>query len=356
LIRLTRKRRKFAMQILRTASFLAALIAFAPGASAQDENRSPLPEHLPLGKEVCFGRVYDDAHLQKRPKQTVTQIFLHRDINPDQNTEYEPQTPQQFLEHDGQGTTVFINAYVRFKNRKGTYWNTLTCGKGFDGKTTRCAIDCDGGAFGLVPQQKNLVMTNHGFVLIGGCGASDEENENAVTFSPGADDKTFFLEPRPAAQCAALRDAVKPAYAKMGEPLRIRFARAEASCYSRTYDPGHLGANPQQQVRHITLLKKARAKETETDEPGHDLTISVELKNGKRYTQTSKCYPDNYAFGCPAKAEADTVRDFYITRAGDDALTIRDRKGKLSDFFGVKLGAGDRIFKLEKHDPRGCER
>jgi hypothetical protein len=340
----------------KRAALLVAFLAFADSAFAE-ENKSPLPEHMPLHKEACFGRVYDANHLAKHPKQLVTELFLHRDINPDQNTEFEPQTPESFKEHDGQGTTVFVNAYVRFKNRKGIFWNTLSCGKGFDadGKTTRCSIDCDGGSFGLMPRQKNLILTNQGFVLIGGCGATDEENENRVFFGPGADDKVFLLEPRPAAQCATFRDAIKPAYAKMGRPLRVRFTTEEAVCYSAVYDPGHLGANPRQQVRHITMLRKAGGKDVHSDAPGYNLTFSVELRDGKRYTQTSKCYPENYAYHCPVKAEHDTAKDFYITRAGDEHIMIRDRNGKLSEFFGTKLGTGDRIFKLEKHDARGCD-
>jgi hypothetical protein len=344
------------MQPPKLAAFLAAYIALAAGAPAE-ENKSPLPEHMPLHKEACFGRVYDAAHLAKHPKQLVTELFLHRDINPDQNTEFEPQTPESFKEHDGQGTTVFVNAYVRFKNRKGIYWNTLSCSKGFDpdGKTTRCSIDCDGGSFGLMPRQKNLIMTNYGFVLIGGCGATDEENENTLVFTPGADDKTFLLEPRPATQCAALRDTIKPVYAKMGEPLRVRFTTEQTVCYSAVYDPGHLGANPQQQVRHITMLRKTGGKDVHPDAPGYDLTFSVELRNGNRYTQTSKCYPESYAYHCPVKAEHDTSKDFSITRAGNEHIMIRDRNGKLSDFFGTKLGPGDRIFKLHKAEPRACD-
>jgi hypothetical protein len=344
------------MEIRKFAAISAALLALAGEAAAQ-ENKSPLPEHMPLHKEACFGRVYDAAHLAKNPRQTVTELFLHRDVNPDQNTEFEPQTPESFKEHDGQGTSVFVSAYVRFKHRKGVYWNTLSCSKGFDpdGKTTRCSIDCDGGAFTLQPRQQNLLLTNHGFVLIGGCGATDEENENRVFFGPGADDKVFLLTQRPNTQCAALRDAVKPAYAKLGQPLRVRFTSEHAVCYAAVYDQGHLGANPRQQVRHVTMLRKAGGKDTHKDAPGYDLTFSVELRDGKRYTQTSKCYPESYAYHCPVKAEHDTAKDFYITRAGDDHIMIRDRNGKLSDFFGTKLGTGDRIFRLQKQDARACE-
>lgn len=55
------------------------------------------------------------------------------------------------------------------------------------------------------------------------------------------------------------------------------------------------------------------------------------------------------------KVEHDTAKDFYVTRAGDTALMIRDRAGKLSDFFGVKLGDDDRMFRLNASAASACE-
>lgn len=340
------------MQFAKAA--LATLLLFAADASAAQEGKSPLPAHLPLGKEACYGRVYDQAHLAKHPKQLVTSLHLFRDLDPDQNTESEPQTREEFTRYESEGSYVNVSAYVRFRNRKGIYWNALTCHKTPDGKLTRCGIDCDGGSFTLKPQQKNLILTNEGFVLVGGCGASEEEGENPVFFHPGEDDKTFRLEPLPLAQCAALRDALKPAYAKMGKPLRVRFATEEATCYSRTYDDAHLAKNPQQTVRRIALLKAAGGKEKHPDAPGYDLTFRIETKDGKKLTQTSKCYPDTYAYTCPVKPELDTQKDFYVTRAGDNALMLRDRHGKLGDFFGTKLGSDDRMFRLDAAPEAAC--
>lgn len=341
------------MHFTRIAAFLIILLAATNGAHGE-ENKSPLPSHLPPGKEVCYGRVYDDAHLKSRPKQLVTSLHIFRDLDPDQNTEDEPITREELLKSDGD-SGVNVSAFVRFKNRKGIFWNTLNCQKSADGKVTRCGIDCDGGSFTLQPRQQNLFLTNNGFVLIGGCGASEEEHENQVVFLPGADDKNFVLQPLPVAQCAALREAVKPTFAKMGQALRIRFARQEASCYSRTYDDAHLKKNPQQTVRRIAMLKAAGGKEVHKDAPGYDLTFNIETKDGKKFTQIAKCYPDRYAYTCPVIAEADTQKDFYVTRAGENAITIRDRAGKFTTFFKTKLGSDDRLFKLEASAASACE-
>jgi hypothetical protein len=341
------------MAVSKAPAALALLAAFAASAAGQ-ENSSPLPSHFPLQKEVCFGRVYGDVHLKLHPKQRVTSLHIFRDLDPDQNTEDEPLTREEILRNDGD-SGVNVSAFVRFKNRKGVFWNTLNCQKSADGKITRCGIDCDGGSFDLEPRQQSLLLTNNGFVLIGGCGASEEEYENKLFFSPGADDKFFRLEPLPITQCAALRDAVKPAFAKMGTALRIRFAKEEASCYSRAYDDAHLKKNPQQTVRKIALLKAAGGKDVHKDAPGYDLTFRIETTDGKKFTQSAKCYPDRYAYTCPVVAEADTQKDFYVQRAGDNAIMIRDRAGKFSTFFKTKLGSDDRLFKLESSAPSACE-
>lgn len=342
------------MQSTKTAVLLAALLAMVSSAAAQ-ERASPLPSHFPRAKEACFGRVYGNMHLKLRPRQLVTSIHIFRDLDPDQNTEDEPLTRDEVLKNDGESGSVNLSAFVRFKNRKGLFWNTLNCNKSADGNVTRCGIDCDGGSFDLQPRQQSLLLTNNGFLLVGGCGASEDEYENRLFFEPGADDKVFRLEPLPVAQCAALRDGLKPSFAKMGTALRVRFAKEEASCYARSYDDAHLKQNPQQTVRRIALLKAAGGKDVHKDAPGYDLTFRIETTDGKKFTQTAKCYPDRYAYTCPVKAEIDTARDFYVTRAGDDAVMIRDRRGKLADFFGTKLGADDRLFRLQASAAPACE-
>lgn len=341
------------MPIAKLAVLAAVLLASAASGSAQ-ESKPPLPDHFPAGKEACFGRVYGDMHLNLRPKQSVASLHIFRDLDPDQNTEEEPLTREEILRRDGESGSVNVSAFVRFRNRKGIFWNTLNCSRSADGHVTGCGIDCDGGSFDLQPRQQSLLLTNNGFVLIGGCGASEEESENPVFFSPGADDRVFRLEPLPLAQCAALREAVKPSFAKMGKALRVRFATEDAVCYLRAYDDAHLKKHPQQTVRRIALLKAAGGKDVHKDAPGYDLTFRVETKDGKKFTQTAKCYPDRYAYTCPVKAEHDTAKDFYIARSGENALTIRDRAGKLSEFFGAKLGSDDRVFKLNASPAPAC--
>ena len=54
---------------------------------------SPLPSHLPLKTEACFGKAFDAEHLKQNPKQRVTRFHVFRDFTADMTTEEEPLSP-----------------------------------------------------------------------------------------------------------------------------------------------------------------------------------------------------------------------------------------------------------------------
>ena len=83
-------------------------------------------------------------------------------------------------------------------------------------------------------------------MVVGGCGASEDEEEQSDNVKPGADDKVFRLDKKPIAECRALEDSRKPAWAALGAPLRERLNRDEAVCFARSYDAAHLAKHPQQ--------------------------------------------------------------------------------------------------------------
>ena len=97
-------------------------------------------------------------------------------------------------------------------------------------------------------------------MVVGGCGASEDEQENEEYVAPGADDKVFRLDPKPFAACMAERAAMAPAFAKLGKPLRVRFKENETLCFSRSYDAAHLAAHPKQTVKRIAVLKTRDSK------------------------------------------------------------------------------------------------
>ena len=342
------------MQMLRTIIVCAVAVA-APGlCAAQDgeKKESPLPSHLPLRTEACFGRAYDAAHLSAHPKQRVTSFHLAREFKEDQNLEFDPTPEQEVKNEDGSYGRVNVNAYVRFRDRKGVFTNALSCVKG-DDSLVRCAIDCDGGSFNLNSSGQSLLLENNGFVVVGGCGANDDEYENPEHVSPGADDKAFRLDPKPFAACMAERAAMAPAFAKLGKPLRVRFKENETLCFSRSYDLAHLAAHPKQTIKRIAVLK-TRESRPDPDVWQYNLTFRIETRDGTKFEQIAPCSPDQYALGCQPDGPLDADRSFYLTRAGENEMMLRDRHGLLDKVFRTRLGSDDRMFKLTASPAEAC--
>lgn len=335
---------------MRLPGLLLCLLALP--AAAQEPRISPLPAHLPLGQEACFGRVYDAAHLKAHPAQRVTSFHLFRDFTPDPNKETPQETRETLIANDGESGGLNITAYVRFRDRPGLFFNGLQCFKGEN--AVHCGIECDGGGFRLKPSGGSLLLENQGFVVIGGCGASEDEAENEDFVKPDPDDKVFRLDRKPIAECRALEDSRKPAWTALGAPLRERLDRDDAVCFSRRYDDAHLAKHPRQTIRRIAVLK-ARGEKPEADDfPAYKLTFRVELKNGGKLEKSTTCAADQYAFACTHDEAADTARDFYLTRAGRDHVMLRDRRGVMQKMFGATLGDDDRMFRLQRGDPAAC--
>jgi hypothetical protein len=336
--------------ILPFAVFALSVLCGTWPAPAQDK-ASPLPSHLPLGTEACFGRNYDAAHLAKHPQQRVTGFHLFRDFTPDPSKETPQSTPEQLKSEDGDGG-IHVTAFVRLRDRPGLFWNALECRKSESG--VRCGIECDGGGFKLRTAGQSLMADNEGFVVIGGCGASEDEQEQADFVHPGADDKVFRLDPKPVAECRALEDSRKPAWAKLGPPIRERLARDGEVCFARSYDAAHLARHPKQKVRRFAVLKAADARADNPDWPSYELTFRIETRDGKRYEKKTNCSVDNYAFACTHDPQLEMQRDFYFTRAGADAIMLRDRRGTLEELFDASLGSDDQLFRLHDSPPGAC--
>lgn len=334
--------------------FTIVVFSLAQPAAAQDTpRRSPLPKHFPVGNEACFGRTYDAQHLARHNKQRVTSFYLFKDLSVQADKEDLPQTEDEARAQDGQDGNFNVTAFVHFRDKPGKlFYHWLSCNS-FEKDRTTCSIDCDGGSFNLKESGDSLLLQNNGFVVIGGCGESEEEGEQRDFVSPGADDKQFRLDPQPLRACTALRDSLKPAYAALGAPLRERF-KADEACFSRSYDAAHLAAHSKQMVKRIAVLKTKESKLSD-DYPAYKLSFLVELRDGKQVEKKTDCSPDNYAYTCTHDPQLDTQRDFYLTRAGGNDIMLRDRRGVLPKLFGVELGADDRLFKLKAADKSACE-
>ena len=168
--------------LLHSALLAVALSLHTP-ALAQEEKTSPLPSHLPLGQEACYGRAYDADEMRRHPKQRVASILLFRDFSPDPATEETPRTAQELREIDGEGGTVPITALVQLRGGEGRVLsNTLYCRK--DKAGVRCGVECDGGSIVLKPEKNGLLVQNNGFVVVGGCG---DDADKPVFLNPDPD-------------------------------------------------------------------------------------------------------------------------------------------------------------------------
>src|SRR5262245_26249154 len=177
------------------ATSAALLVAAAPSPGiAQSGNAL-----FSADQEACFGRVYDRAHLASHPQQKATSVHVYRWLGRRPQAENwhageRDDGIKQFRE-DGR---VNVEAYVAFRDRRGTFYNDLSCSPDNKGSVL-CAIDCDGGSFNLKRESANTaLLTNNGFVLVGGCGEEVEQGQE-VYFRPGQDDKVFRLEAKPLA-------------------------------------------------------------------------------------------------------------------------------------------------------------
>lgn len=339
------------MRAFLIAAFVAALSGFA----VAQESAPVLPSHFPPKVDACFGKTYDAEYLQQNPKQRVTRFHLFHDFTVDKTAEDPPITAGAFA--DQEGADVGLMAYVSFRDKPGVFSNWLSCRKEDTG-AIRCGVECDGGGFKISakdPSLKDLALLveNEGFVVTGGCGASEDDQERRDFVQPGEADKQFVLDPQPIPQCAAIRDTLKPVWAKLGPPIRERLANKDPVCFSRSYDAAHLAKHPQQTVKRIAVLK--RSGKPQPDAFYYELTFRVELKNGRKYAKKTTCGRSKYALGCTHDPKYDTSEDFYLTRAGDKDILLRDKRARLEKLFGVAFGTDDRIFRLSASPANTCQ-
>ena len=139
---------------------------------AAAQTRSPL---FVADQEACFGRVYDQAHLASHPDQKVTSLHILRPLGERREAEnWRSDQREQAIKQFRETGETSVQALVTFRNRRGYFHNWLICGKE-DAKGINCYIECDGGSFDLRRESATTaLLTNNGFVLVGGCGEDVE--------------------------------------------------------------------------------------------------------------------------------------------------------------------------------------
>jgi hypothetical protein len=315
-----------------TASTLFLAAALPGPAVAQ---RNPL---FTADQEACFGRVYDRAHMASHPNQKVTSLHILRTLGERKEAEnWQPDSRAEEIKRFRESGESGVSAFVTFRDRKGYFYNFLSCGKeGRDG--VRCYIECDGGSFALKRESASAaLLTNNGFVLVGGCGDDVEEGKE-VYFEPGKDDKVFRLDAKAPAVCRAEEQKAVPL--REGKPLRERFKEDEAFCFGSDYDAAHLASHPKQMVASLRVGRLDPAAEKEPDAAYKSwwfnvkLSVLLTLKGGGdaaavRYT----CFPATASWDCRREGEAETHnacndRTIQLVRGpGDDILVYNRNSG-----------------------------
>jgi hypothetical protein len=291
-------------------------------------------------QEACFGRVYDRAHLASHPQQKVTSFHVLRALGGRPGAEnWRPGEREEDIKRfreDGQSN---VSAFVAFRDRRGTYWNMLSCEKeNRDG--LRCAVDCDGGSFTLKSVSASAaLLTNNGFVLVGGCGDEVEEGRE-VFLDPGKDDKTFRLDRKPVAVCRAEEGKALPIPA--GKPLRERFKDDEAFCFGSDYDAAHLASHPRQLIASLRVARLDPAKEEKEGDPNDNpwwfnvkLDLALTLRSGSATERAQyACLPTAANWECrrhrpDEEHNACNDRSIHLVRGPDNDILVQNRNSGL---------------------------
>ncbi len=324
---------------LRMAGAVAALASanLLSSGPAAAQTRAPL---FTADQEACFGRVYDQPHLARHPDQKVTGIHIFRSLSERPEAEsWRPSQRDEIVKQFRETGETNVQAFVTFRDRRGYFHNALICSKETRNGVVGCYIECDGGSFDIKRESPTTaLLSNNGFVLIGGCGSDDVEELQTVYFSPGKDDKVFRLESKPAAVCRAEEQKAKPIRA--GKPLRERFGETETFCFGRDYDAAHLAKHPQQKVASIRVGRLAPGEErldkslTQAWPDDVKLSVSLTLKAAAaRRALKYVCNPQEASWECYVDSASDTRstcdgHSVQLTRgAGDDIMLINRQDG-----------------------------
>ena len=144
------------LKTMAAAGFGAALLAALAGTAFADE-RPRLTELSPDGKDACFGRVYDAAHLEAHPHQKVARVFFYYGPDPVSRPNEEPSTGFDSY-------NAFMTTTVR--GAKAPEWAGGWCNhESEDGKSgpIRCGMDCDRTMASLKVDDKGRLKIPAGF-------------------------------------------------------------------------------------------------------------------------------------------------------------------------------------------------
>jgi hypothetical protein len=325
----------------------------------------------PDGKDACFGRVYDAAHLKTHPHQKIARIFFLQGKNPVNRQMEEPDFVM------GSGYTSYMTTTVRGASRP--EWVGGWCGMtGSDEQagTIHCGMECD-------RTMAELRLDAKGRLFVSGIDRDiylDPDAEETLGKAEygkqrlGTDDDGFRLDPMPIAACTAEFARIDPVDPALGEPLRIRLKPDQPFCFGRDYSTAHLGSHADQLTQTIRVYRGkvelasfAANGKAESWPNNAGIAISVTARGlAGNVTQTYACEGEGDQWRCAAKAGATkpacdlAQKEIFLRRGvnGTMMLANPNRGLPITDLCSTasdeKTASDDRLFRLDPMPQSAC--
>jgi len=359
--------REVLFQVAAALSFLVILL----GAVRAQEEEKPPQLLSPDGGEACYGRIYDDQHMQSHPRQKVIRIFLFSGGDPVRRPNEEP---------DSDKSVGSYNSYLTTTLRGATRpdWVQSICLE--NGTRIRCVMDCDrtlgtlkpDGRGGIVLSDLNRDLYHAPDESEGLSPAKQAEYDKRTL---GEDDSRFRLDPLPLATCKAEFARIEPENPALGEPLRKRLKPDQPFCYGRDYDTTHLAKHPEQVTvsvrvqRGVTELSAYATTSKKLWPESADIVVTLTTrKESGKVGQKYSCNPEGNQWRCAAKtanAAASTSascdvskKEIFLRRGVDGTMMLGNpNNGLLIGDICTKSEAtksDDKVFRLSPLSLSAC--
>jgi hypothetical protein len=282
----------------------------------------------------------------------LTGLMVYRLLRP--NPAYE------YLQQDSATQVAFDREYrhysqvsviARFNDAPGAFTQSVSCNDRDGGIS--CGVECDGGGFQARMEGGGLALSfrEGGMAVRGGCG---EEEETTRMLGNAAWPGPSRLEPRQPDVCARADQEAALSFTREKISLRERISTLGWTCLKRSYDKAHLKKNPKQQVESVAVAVALNIKPSEEggSDATLDVTASIRTRDGKSAKRKLTCYPDQYQFTCE--------EEFRLRRRNGNSAHLvpgsySPEPGAPRKMFGLVLGAGDDVFRLDASTATDCE-
>jgi hypothetical protein len=323
----------------------------------------------PDGRDACFGRVYDKAHLKAHPNQKVERIFFYYGGDPVSHPNEEPGNGYADAGYNGFMTTTTRGA-------KRPDWVGGWCGaSGEEGDgAIHCGMECDRTMASLKLDAKGrLIVSDVSQDLYLDAGAEEELGaKEYASQALGSDDDGFALDRRPAAECRAEFARIDPTDPKLGEPLRVRLKPDQPFCYGRDYTAAHLASHPEQVTQTIRVFRGpvelasyAAASAADNWPNGADIMVSVTTRKGQaKAMQSYSCDGEGDQWRCVATDKASdagcdvSAREIYLRRGANGTMMLANPGAGLpvADLCtsGNQTASDDKVFRLDPMPQAQC--